>query len=40
VDVDATGPSDATFLSQMLASAVTVTLADGEQKRQDLRIER
>jgi hypothetical protein len=35
---DASDLSDATFLTQLLASAVTVTLADGEQKRQDLRI--
>jgi hypothetical protein len=37
-DVDATDLADAGFLARLLATAYKVTLADGEQKRQDLRI--
>jgi hypothetical protein len=37
-DVQAADLADPSFLAQLLASAFRVTLADGEQKRQDLRI--
>ena len=37
-DLDIDDLADQTFLAQLLASAYRVTLADGEQKRQDLRI--
>jgi len=37
-DVEAADLSDPAFLSQLLASAYKLVLADGEQKRQDLRI--
>jgi hypothetical protein len=36
-DVEAAELSDPAFLAQLLASAYKVTLADGEQKKQDLR---
>jgi len=39
-DVDASDLADPAFLTQLLASAYKVTLADGEQRRQDLRIAR
>jgi len=37
-DIDAIDLADASFLKSLLASAFKVTLADGERKRQDLRI--
>ena len=37
-DVDETDLADVGFLTKLLATAYKVTLADGEQKRQDLRI--
>jgi hypothetical protein len=39
-DVDASDLADPAFLAQLLASSYKVMLADGEQKRQDLRIGR
>jgi hypothetical protein len=37
-DVEAADLADPAFLEQLLAAAFKVTLADGEQKRQDLRV--
>jgi hypothetical protein len=37
-DVNAADLSDPAFLAQLLASAYTVTLGEGEQRRQDLKI--
>jgi hypothetical protein len=37
-DIDAIDLADASFLKSLLSSAFKVTLADGERKRQDLRI--
>jgi hypothetical protein len=36
--VEAADLADPAFLEQLLAAAFKVTLADGEQKRQDLRV--
>ena len=39
-DADADDLADSAFLSQLLASSVKLTLAEGEKKRQDLRVTR